>query len=362
MRWIYKIYGGYDGFRPAAIESRIQAGRLISLGWAKYADVAERGDIVWVYFFEGSRFEAGVYVKGFVHEIKFAEKELVLRVSDYSTAAPLMDAATNVRIAEIVSPRKRQVFLLPGDLEPTTVCSVAAAGAPSCAARNCMDCSFWQDLPVVTGKAVNMPSRLPAGFARSHTPGYWIIPKRSFVHRSGRHVRAGVTRTTELFYRYKTGEGALAYPLASAIHRALAMKGTLDFDAIVPVPLSPEKAASGELHRALKLSEELGRILRVPVVDALRLKKPISRRVMMNYGATSAMFENKYVKLLDVDVAALSGLSNLLLVDDVCTAGHTFRAIAAWLHASLPDVSIHLASAGQMAVRGAVHDDDDVLD
>ena len=59
-------------------------------------------------------------------------------------------------------------------------------------------------------------------------------------------IRRGVRRSSELFYRFKTGEAALSFPLALGMHRALAKARRLDFDVIVPVPLSPDKAKRGE--------------------------------------------------------------------------------------------------------------------
>ena len=44
-----------------------------------------------------------------------------------------------------------------------------------------------------------------------------------------------------MFYRYKTGEAPLAYPLAEGMFAALAKRNLLDADAIVPVPLSPKR-------------------------------------------------------------------------------------------------------------------------
>jgi len=42
MKFLYKIYSGYDGFRPAVMPDRIHNHRL-RLGWKHYIDVVEKG-------------------------------------------------------------------------------------------------------------------------------------------------------------------------------------------------------------------------------------------------------------------------------------------------------------------------------
>ena len=49
VRFLFKIYSGYDGFRPAVIERRMD-GDLVPLKMAVYFDDAERGAEVWIYF------------------------------------------------------------------------------------------------------------------------------------------------------------------------------------------------------------------------------------------------------------------------------------------------------------------------
>jgi predicted amidophosphoribosyltransferase len=76
-------------------------------------------------------------------------------------------------------------------------------------------------------------------------------------------------KTDELFRRFKAGEKNLAFPLALGMHEALVARGLESVDAIVPVPLSPDKVAAGEIHRTLLLARELGRQLGVPVRQLL---------------------------------------------------------------------------------------------
>jgi len=84
VKWIYKIWSGYDGFRPSRIEARLRPGGELNLGWAKYADVAEPGDDVWVWFYEANRFTAGVYVKGIVESIDPVKQQLVLQTQEWN--------------------------------------------------------------------------------------------------------------------------------------------------------------------------------------------------------------------------------------------------------------------------------------
>src|ERR1700729_2536258 len=50
VKFLYKIYSGYDGFQPARIDGRMIDGKTLRLGWDKYLDVVEPGAEVWVYF------------------------------------------------------------------------------------------------------------------------------------------------------------------------------------------------------------------------------------------------------------------------------------------------------------------------
>lgn len=160
----------------------------------------------------------------------------------------------------------------------------------------------------------------------------------------------------QLFSRFKTGEAALAFPLALGMHRALAKAHRLDFDLIVPVPLSPDKAKSGELHRTLVLARELGRLMSVRVEQWLTLNEPISKRKLRlgkGYGASA--FEAAYEGALNID-KGISRVESVLLVDDVCTEGSTLRVCAEVMRGHNPNIQIVAATAGQMTVKNAVSD------
>ena len=68
MRFLYKIYSGYDGFQPNQIENRMDGNNLI-LSWKHYIDVVQKGWNCWVYFMGAGNFENGVYIRGTVEQV-----------------------------------------------------------------------------------------------------------------------------------------------------------------------------------------------------------------------------------------------------------------------------------------------------
>src|SRR5207249_2409070 len=124
---------------------------------------------------------------------------------------------------------------------------------------------------------------------------------------------------------FKAGERNLAYPLALGIYQALRARRLLEFDCIVPIPLSPDKAATNEIHRTRLLADELSPLVDAPVEDLLSLKAPISkRRLRTDQGYTANQYERKYYETLAVD-PRVSSFERLLLLDDVSTEGSTVR-------------------------------------
>ncbi len=355
MKYVYKIHSNYDGFTPGRIASRLEGkGTTLRLGWKRYVDVVEPGDEIWVYFHGRHSFLNGVYAKGIAEDVAYDEHAVLLRVTEYSTEVPLTDPKLSARIASVVSTRYQQVFVLPENIEAAPVCSVTTTAA-SCQARACASCPAWVRMPTVNRRILETPHRL-TGRVDRFAPAYWVIPNRSFLYRGGRTIRRGIRRSSELFSRFKTGEAALAFPLALGMHRALAKARRLDFDAIVPVPLSPEKTERGELHCTLALSKELRRLMSVRVAQWLTLEKPISKRMLrtgMGYGAST--FEAAYAATLNTD-GRLAKVESVLLVDDVCTEGSTLRVCAEAMRRLNPDVQVVATTAGQMAVRNAVSD------
>jgi len=353
VKYVYKIHSGYDGFTPKRIPERM-AGKTLRLGWKRYVDAVEAGDEIWIYFHGPHAFENGVYAKGIAEDVLYDELAVLLRVTEYTTREPLTDAELSTRIGAVVSTRYQQVFVLPEELDAAPVCTVTTTAA-SCQLRRCASCPTWKSLPTVNRRILKTPHRLTGKIDR-FAPGFWVIPNRSFLYRADRAIRRGVRRSSELFSRFKMGEEALAFPLALAMHRALAKAHRLDFDVIVPVPLSPDKAKKNELHRTLVLGKELARLTGAPVREWLTLAAPVSkRRLRTGQGYSASAFEHAYATVLEAD-PRLASTPTVLLVDDVCTEGSTLRVCADAIRSANPAVTVVATTAGQMTVRQAVAD------
>ena len=351
MKFVYKIYSNFDGFTPKKIPERIQNGRFLPLVWRKYLDSVERGAECWVYFHGRHSFSDGVYIKGFVSKIDRERGYVILRAREYRTDAPLTEQADSDRISKLVSVKYRQVFLWPAEWDTVPECDLE-----SCRKRLCGRCPTWRSLPTIDPNHLNPPER-----ARSHgsvvfVPAYWAIPSRCYAYMDGIDLARHVRISTHLFENFKLGEKAYAYPLALGIFNALQRRGLLEFDAIVPIPLSPDKAAEGEIHRTRLLANELGRLLGAPVKECLTLNVPISKRMKVAQGHTRRQFERMYNEALEVK-GKLDGIESVLLVDDAMTHGSTMSQAIIRLKQANENVSVVAASAVQMIVRESVRDE-----
>lgn len=340
MRFLYKIHSNYDGFRPGVLPQRMESGR-VKLGWRHYIDIVERGWECWVYFHGRHRFEDGVYLEGIVDRIDLEAKEVWLRVRNYDMQDPITDHAISQVVAQIVTPRYRQVFLWPDEKTVAPNCNLA-----SCKARRCRDCETWSRL-IERGHA-KPPERLRWSKYRDVVPAHWIVPSRCYQSRIAPEVRGN----TERFTDFKLGEMAYAYPFALAMYEQLRRRNLLDFDYVVPIPLSPDKAKNGEQHRTLALATEIGKLLVVPVCQMLKLTHPISKRQKLAARYTTRQFEREYADALEACVPA--DARSILLVDDVLTRGSTAAMAVDKIHEQRPNLSLVVATAGQMIVKSAV--------
>ncbi len=352
MKFLYKIHSGYDGFHPGRIPRRLIDGKFLQLGWRKYLDEVSRGDEVWIYFRGPHQFEEGVYVKGRVASVDLAAQEVLLRPYRYRTDRPVTDRSTSERVAAIVSVRYRQVFVLPEDWESIPDCTIYLA-ADSCAQRNCEWCSTWQSLPTVGRDHVNTPERAPSSLS-GYAPAYWAIPPRGFL--SGSLIAPEIHRTTQIVKAFKMGNANLAYPLARGMFEALLVRDMLQFDCVVPVPLSPEKASRGEIHRTRLLANELGRLLGTPVREWLSLDNPVSKRRMLSAGYSYTDFERHYAASLSVR-STIASVRRILLVDDISTRGGTLKVICRAIWAANSEAEIAAVVGAQMIVKAAVRDE-----
>ncbi len=344
MKYLFKINSGYDGFVPEQLPLRMRD-HILELGWGNYVEAVGRGDEVWVYFKGRHRFENGVYTRGRVASVDDQARRVFLAVHEYSIARPLVADPLASQLAAIVATPYRQVFLVPEALPVAPDCSLATT-AESCGRRLCEDCPVWRGLQLIRREDLGWPGRLPEGLS-VFAPAHWVVAPRSVAY--GRESRA-VAATSELFGRFKLGERKLAFPLALGMRAALRMRSEGGVDALVPIPLSPDKAERGELHRTDALAEELRLLTGQRVSRLLRLSEPISKRAL---GLSPARFELEYARRLAVD-GTVASLRSVLLVDDVCTNGSTLACAYRLLKAAAPGLTIGAVTAAQMTVKSAV--------
>ena len=345
MRYLYKIYSPFDGFYPRRIPERLIDGRFLPLLWANYLDALNLSDEVWIVFTGCAK--PGVYVQGLVAGLDRDASTVTLRVRNSSTTAPLTDDVTSVALLSAVAQKRRQVFLWPSDRPLREKCDAA-----DCAQRRCLGCEVWKGFPRIDLAHYCTPWALRG---ETVVPAYWIIPNRCYLYYGNRKPAPWNARVSQMFYAFKVGEARYAFPLAAGIDAALRARGRARFDAIVPIPLSPDKAQSGELDRTVRLATELGRLAGGSVEKYLSLKEPISKRRMLLQGYTPSQFKARYKQLLHVD-SGIKKLSRVALLDDVITKGSTLSATIAAIREAHPHIEIVVVAAGQMIVTEVVAD------
>ena len=357
MRFLYKIYSNYDGFIPQKIEDRMEAvgNRSLRLGWGRYLDLVSLRDECWVYFHGSHLFENGVYAKGTVANIDYDTQRVTVRLREYSLSGPLTDHATSVRVAQVVAQRGRQVFVWPEHLALVPDCSLS-----KCRKRLCEECPTTRRFNLLDPADLSEPPRLGAHHDL-FVPAYWIVPNRCYLHMEGKIPSDAARAQSEMFYQFKAGQQEYAYPLALGVWKSLArLLPDLDFDFIVPVPLSPDKLEAGEFHRTLRLAKELAKMAGTPVLELAELSRPISKRRFLAQGGTTAQFERKYRSAITV-TKRLGEESRLLIVDDVCTRGSTLSQLADVLASCCDSPRITFATAGQMIVKAVVSSEQNIV-
>ena len=290
----------------------------------------------------------GVYIRGRIQRRDPQTGTVYLHPTEYSITTPLSDPATSEQVAEAVQTRFRQVFFFPPSLVPIPDCDLHAR-ATTCSSHRCQDCDRWQHLPIIVDGSFDIPERIKTERGLKFRAGVWVIPSRCY--RRNVSIPAGVHDTSNLFYRFKVGDEAVAFPLAAFIDRAIRRDDGVDLDsidAIIPVPLSPHKIALNELHRTRVLAARLAELTGVPVLEAVSLRESISkRRLIQDEAWTMAQFEKRYRSLLDV-VAEVANLRSAMVIDDVATRGSTLRCMVRALRTVKDDLEIFAVTAGQM--------------
>jgi predicted amidophosphoribosyltransferase len=223
--------------------------------------------------------------------------------------------------------------------------------------RKCQSCPVWQTLPKIGTNQCAWPTRLSHSFD-GFSPGLWVIPTRCYWRQAdiSEHIRRG----SELFYRFKTGQSSLAFPLALAMYEALKEQHSLRFDCLVPIPLSPDKKETGQLDRTRILAHELAVLLGVPVANLLSLKRPISKRRFLSAGRSPAHFEQQYRQVLTVN-PSITRYARILLLDDVCTQGSTLNCALRKIRETHPTSHLTATTAGQMLLKSVVTDEHSIL-
>jgi predicted amidophosphoribosyltransferase len=130
-----------------------------------------------------------------------------------------------------------------------------------------------------------------------------------------------------------------------------------DFDAVVPMPLSPDKAEAGEIHRTALLAKEIAILLGTKVASVLSLNQPISKhRLRTGMGLSAKQFERRYREALAVDFG-VRHFGRILLLDDVCTEGSTLRCAVQAIREVNAECIIVGATAGQVILKSVVRDE-----
>jgi ComF family protein len=118
-------------------------------------------------------------------------------------------------------------------------------------------------------------------------------------------------------------------PLAGLLEDAVRRRGDLDFDAVVPVPMSRAKLRRRGYNQADLLARSLARRLKIGFDPKLLLRT--AEKKTQSSLPRAARAEN--VRGVFTASSSAPGRA-VLLVDDICTTGETFRACAEILLAS----------------------------
>ncbi len=328
MVFVYKVNTRYDGLTPARFVERMTDNMTASVGWRHYIDDVELNDEVWMFFL--GDVTPGVYGLATVASVDVATGHVDLRFSRFDPESPVLTGPEARRVVHLVTRARRQVFVY--EDVPDITCTALEPDAPSCAARECDQCPLFRRLPRVT--AHGRPARLGAPI-RNFSAGLWTVPPRSYREREGVPLSPEERAMRGLTRAFKNGEIGLAYLYAAAIHQSLGeLAPGLHWEAVVPIPLSPEKQAAGEVDRVRAIAVELGRLVRAPVRDVLSLTAPAGKRATVRSGGSPARFQELYTQHLVVNSPLPPSVRRVLLVDDVCTTGTTLTVAARALTAA----------------------------
>lgn len=117
-----------------------------------------------------------------------------------------------------------------------------------------------------------------------------------------------------------------ADPLAGLVEHMLRLRGDLDFDAVVPVPMHRAKVRRRGYNQAELLARALARRIGVRCEPALLTKtRDLDAQSKLARDARATNVRGAFL------ASARVASRRILLVDDVCTTGATIRACASEL-------------------------------
>lgn len=115
-----------------------------------------------------------------------------------------------------------------------------------------------------------------------------------------------------------------------------------NIDAIIPVPLAPEKERARGYNQSTLIAQGIGNKLHIPVLDSALIR--IRNTESQTQKSRSERIENMKDAFSVQDAASVRD-KHMLIIDDVLTTGATLEACALTLTA-VPGVRISIASIG----------------
>ena len=194
---------------------------------------------------------------------------------------------------------------LPWRARTASCCAACWASLPAISASKCRFCAApWSgdDPDFICGPCLGNP-----------LPIEWMEAWGCYRGSMERVLRAFKFKRHDFF----------ADPLAELVERMLRLRGDLDFDAVIPVPMHRAKVRRRGYNQAELLARALARRIGVRCEPALLTKtRDLDAQSKL---ARDARAKNVRGAFLAPDRAASR---RILLVDDVCTTGETIRACA----------------------------------
>jgi len=187
----------------------------------------------------------------------------------------------------------------------------------------CGDC--WRLLPLIDGpKCDSCAQPWPGDVEAPRCLDCMVNPLPVDWTDAWGHYRGALERVLHAF-KFQRHDW-FSEPFADALRDLVAAHGDVDFDAVVPVPMSRAKLRRSGYNQAELLARALAQRLRLRCDPSL-LAKRIERRTQ----STLAKAERAANVRGAFAASERAASKSILLVDDVCTTGETLRACAAAL-------------------------------